>query len=309
MKIQSHSGKAEAGFTLIEMAIVLVVIGLIVGGVLVGQNLITAAEVRATITQVEKYNTAANTFRGKFNALPGDLNAQVATQFGFTARGTFPGQGDGNGIIEGYNNATNTPIAQTGGETALFWVDLTYANGMNLNLIEGGFTIATIWPVGTVPITGLSKFFPQAKMGRGNYVYVFSGGVGGGDGNNYFGIAAITSINSYMPISTPNVTAQEAYSIDSKVDDGLPQSGNVKAVYMNDSPPWGPINSVHWASGASGVDGANSGSPNYGATTSATPGSSTTCYDNGNATGATQQYSLGQNNGAGPNCALTFKFQ
>jgi len=65
-------------FTLIEMSIVLVIIGLIVGAVLVGQDLIRAAEVRATIAQIEKYNTVVNTFRGKYGGLPGDLNASLA---------------------------------------------------------------------------------------------------------------------------------------------------------------------------------------------------------------------------------------
>jgi hypothetical protein len=49
------------------MSVVLVIIGLLVGGVLVGQNLIAAAGLRATISQIEKYNTAANTFRGKYD--------------------------------------------------------------------------------------------------------------------------------------------------------------------------------------------------------------------------------------------------
>jgi prepilin-type N-terminal cleavage/methylation domain-containing protein len=65
----------QAGFTLIELSIVLVIIGLIVGGVLVGQDLIKAAEIRATISQYEKYNAAMNTFRTKYNGMPGDLSA------------------------------------------------------------------------------------------------------------------------------------------------------------------------------------------------------------------------------------------
>ncbi len=46
----------------------LVIIGLIIGGVLVGQDLIRAAEVRAQISQIEKYNTGVETFYGKYGA-------------------------------------------------------------------------------------------------------------------------------------------------------------------------------------------------------------------------------------------------
>src|ERR1035441_6872478 len=103
--------RKNLGFTLIELSIVLVIIGLIVGGVLVGQDLIRAAEVRATISQIEKYNTAVNTFRGKFNALPGDMNLTTATTFGIPAVGTRGGtaQGDGNGVIDG--GAGNDTVA------------------------------------------------------------------------------------------------------------------------------------------------------------------------------------------------------
>src|SRR6202167_3238935 len=98
------SPASQSGFTLIELSIVLVIIGLIVGGVLVGQDLIRAAEIRATISQIEKYNTAVNTFRGKFNAIPGDMNLVTATTFGFSSGGTrssTAGQGDGNGVLDG----------------------------------------------------------------------------------------------------------------------------------------------------------------------------------------------------------------
>jgi prepilin-type N-terminal cleavage/methylation domain-containing protein len=58
----------RAGFTLIELAIVLVIIGLIVGGILVGQDLINAAAVRAQVSQIEKYQTAVHTFQTKYNS-------------------------------------------------------------------------------------------------------------------------------------------------------------------------------------------------------------------------------------------------
>src|SRR3954466_4808654 len=90
------------GFTLIELSIVLVIIGLIIGSVLVGQDLIEAATIRATVSQLEKYKTAVGTFRTKYNALPGDIKSSEATGFGFYARGGGMGDGDGNGAIEGF---------------------------------------------------------------------------------------------------------------------------------------------------------------------------------------------------------------
>src|SRR5450432_676842 len=97
------SRAAESGFTLIELSIVLVIIGLIIGGVLVGQDLIKAAAIRATIQQIEGYNTSVHTFQTKYNAIPGDISAQAASNFGMTGglllSGT-EGLGDGNGILE-----------------------------------------------------------------------------------------------------------------------------------------------------------------------------------------------------------------
>jgi hypothetical protein len=109
------------------------------------------------------------------------------------------------------------------------------------------------------------------------------------------------------------LTVQQAYALDSKMDDGLPQSGNVTAIYLNSN-----INTATftWAAGG-GAEGAYQG--NYtvaNPTTAATPGSSTTCYDNSSAasgtpgvSGAAQHYSVEINNGANVNCALSFRMQ
>lgn len=73
----------NVGFTLVEMSIVLVIIGLLVGGILVARGLIKAAELRATLSQVNQITAAVNTFKLRYNALPGDLTIADVTAWGF----------------------------------------------------------------------------------------------------------------------------------------------------------------------------------------------------------------------------------
>lgn len=95
---------SRSGFTLIELSIVLVIIGLIVGGVLVGTALIEAAQMRQQLTQISTINTAVVTFRNKYNCLPGDC-ATVSQWFG----GTTNGNGDQQ--ISGYCDGLQNPVS------------------------------------------------------------------------------------------------------------------------------------------------------------------------------------------------------
>jgi len=204
------------------MSVVLVIIGLIVGGVLVGESLIAAAAVRATISQIEKYNQVANTFFGKYGYLPGDIPAGPAAQFGFAARGTLPGQGDGNGLIQGNNCAGSVSgLNQAGGETVMFWEDLSTAG-----LIEGGFDTYSGWSC-TASLTNL--YYPQAKLGS---YFIFAMGL---NGINYFHFGATYTGYGGGPGQLAggltDMTVSQAYSIDTKTDDGFPQTGRVTAQY------------------------------------------------------------------------------
>jgi prepilin-type N-terminal cleavage/methylation domain-containing protein len=293
----------QRGFTLLELSMVLVVIGLVVGGVLVGQDLIKAAQIRATVTQLERFNTAVNTFQLKYNGLPGDMADPAASSFGFQPRGQYAGEGDGNGVIQGvWSNASgmNSGFAQSAGETIMFWRDLSTAQ-----LIENGLANASETNIPNVNVTttstpNLNAYLPQAKIGQGNYIYAYSSAFNPGTatestGVNFFGLSAVTEIvNGGDMLSTPALTVQQAYIIDTKIDDGLPQSGRVTAQYEND---------VGWPVLWAGLSGGQGG------TDAATPGSSTTCFDNGDTANATMQYSTEISGGNNVNCALSFQMQ
>jgi len=212
---QRSKSARKSGFTLIELSIVLVIIGLIVGGVLTGQDLIKAAQVRATVSQYEGYNTAVNTFQTKYNGLPGDLIAATASQFGLTYGAGTAGLGDGDGMI-----ADNSGTA--GVEGGLFWVHLSAAN-----LIGNNFTLATGTATDYAGAASTAEVLPLAKI-TGNYFWVSSSG-----GLNYYGLSGVTS---FLETTGPAVTSQgqltpiQAYNIDLKIDDGAPNTGIVQAI-------------------------------------------------------------------------------
>lgn len=278
------------GFTLIEISIVLVIIGLLVGSIVVGRDLIGAAEVRAQISQIQQYQQAVNTFRGKYGYLPGDIPDPDASRFGFVARGSLQGEGDGNGLLEGI--ATNVSSYTIGvvppGEATMLWVDLSA-----VRLIAGNFTVATpaasfaVNPVTETSSPNVAKLLPRASI-AGNYINVYSD-----NSANYFGLSAVTSMNPQTTYAKPGITVVQASQIDAKIDDGMPGTGTVTPVYVNGFPCQasnGPCLSTLFSNTIEAA-------------------ASTSCFDNGNVYAVQKRYSMTQNNGAGVNCALSFKFQ
>lgn len=220
-----------AGFTLIELSIALVIIALLIGGVLVGKDLIRHAELRAQLSQIDRYRAAVNTFHTKYGGLPGDIASDKAAQFGMRARSGADGHGDDDDILEGCSATGNAQSANSiaGCETTLFWRDLSYAG-----LIEGRYTTATD-ALTQVSKVNLPTVFPPAAIGGGNYVTVDYGGTGGyaltnpvKRFGNYFEIAAIQSTNSSGVYTYKfTIAPRDAFAIDTKVDDGDPARGSV----------------------------------------------------------------------------------
>jgi len=211
--------KQQQGFTLVELSIVLVIIGLIVSGILVGQDMIKAAEIRSTVSQIEGFNTAVNTFRDKYRNIPGDIVSTDATRFGFQTRTGATGRGDGNRLLE-----ANAAGARTlGHETALFWRDLSQAN-----LVGDTFTIATdAFPAAAITAGEVNAWLPEAKIGQGHYFAISTQG-----GRNFYNIAQVTAATTagVYTLGTA-MTPQTAFNIDDKMDDGNPVTGIVVANY------------------------------------------------------------------------------
>jgi prepilin-type N-terminal cleavage/methylation domain-containing protein len=273
-----HQHNRHSGFTLIELSIVLVIIGLIVGGILAGQNLIAAAAIRAQVTQVEKYKTSVNAFFEKYGYLPGDIPPTPASQFGFLVGqncGGAIGARDGNGLIQGGGGT----YAVGFGESMLFWQDLSTAGMIDGNYPNGGagswgcLDVNQAWSLipGTLYV---GDHMPAAAIGNGHFLYVYSV-----NAQNWFGLSAVTATTANsLVVSKARLSVAQAYAIDNKIDDGMPTTGNVQAVYLTN-------NTLTQA-------------------TNAVSDSSSTCFNS-----ATNAYSMTQNNGAGPNCALSFLMQ
>lgn len=227
----------KSGFTLIEMSIVLVVIGLIVGGIIMGQDLIKAAQRRAILSEIEHYKTAVNTFRNKYNSIPGDMT-DATNYWGNVAGNDCPGSGtiaspatcngNGDGQICGGNQYW-TATCNT--EALWFWKHLA-----NANLINGNYSGASN---GYLEIPGQSV--PQSTA-LSNIAYAtlylcLSGA--GPTGGNYFdngfcgnvivaGAPNPTPGSNWLSLSAyAAISTLDAQWIDSKVDDGKPGTGSV----------------------------------------------------------------------------------
>lgn len=227
----------EAGFSLIELSIVLVIIGLLVGGVLLQQDMMRGAQVRAQISQFSQYSTAVYTFRERYKGLPGDTNS--ASRYFLMDEWADVRDGNGNGKIEvatsaltnglaDVNNATYadvdtlaTPLM--GGETLQFWHHLSAA-GMISGYYHG--------KAASGEVNEYNESLDPRSEHRGEEGYAFPSAKLGGNGIGvytserrlYFQLGVLSGYEFRVD---PSLTPQEAHNIDMKLDDGRPLSGSV----------------------------------------------------------------------------------
>ena len=200
--------KRQQGFTLVEIAIVLVIIGLLLGGILKGQEMITQAKIKNAIADFSGISAAYHGYVDRYKKIPGD-DPCAGTGAGLTAgncgtttaRWTGATGGDGNGQVSGKYNPGTGPD-----ETRLWWDHLRRAgfvsgvgNNQPFNALTG--------------IIGVQTGDAQATIG-----------------------AALGGFTGLIMCSA-NLPDKIAISVDTQMDDGVPNSGSVRAVQQTSPNP------------------------------------------------------------------------
>jgi prepilin-type N-terminal cleavage/methylation domain-containing protein len=202
----------QKGFTLIELSIVLIIIGLVVSGVLAGKSLIDAAKMRSQITQLEDYKKAYYTFKLKYDAVPGDM--VDASSYWSSAT-----DGDGDGKVTG---SSDHPFQVANLESLLFFQHLNLSGIIQKKLV-GSFALG--YPAlriddtkGMVAGGYIQPLFPGALqltntsmlLERTASLNIMAGNLSASD-------------SAYNNVAT--LTILQAHTIDKKIDDGIANSG------------------------------------------------------------------------------------
>ena len=198
----------QSGFTLVEIAIVLVIIGLLLGGILKGQEMISQAKIKNIINDFNGITAAMNSYQDRYRALPGDENnTATVARWGAAAFG-----GDGNGVFctgacpattaalaagQAYNTSAAVP-ASAGPEVNLFWWHLRLS----------GFVAG--------PTSGVAAGIQPNNAVNGMM------GVQTGDGT------AASLLFGSLIICTSNLPDKIAIAVDTQMDDGAPNTGQVR---------------------------------------------------------------------------------
>lgn len=220
----SRQKLTQAGFTLVELAIVLLIVGLLIAGILKGQELIENSRMTATISQSKSYEAAVNTFRDSYGALPGDLLGATTRVPGCTTAVACQA-GDGNAQIG--TVAPGVALTALTDERAQFWLHLALAN-----LITG---VVPDYSTGSGAAVGFGSTLPAGRVG-GGFIPGFASGAAAvgaapaGTTSGHFLVLQGAPGTAADAANAGSMTAARASQLDLKLDDGKPGTGDVVGI-------------------------------------------------------------------------------
>ena len=222
--------RKNKGFTLVELSIVLIIIGILVAGIISGREIIRQAEYRSVISDYERFVTAFNTFVGLYSRVPGDINATEAAEIFAVDTVNKGGNDDG--------RVTLTVAADGYDEVDAVWEHLSKSNvlpGEFLGETPGGDDIPTIVN-GLAPVNrvqgGLYLLFnnisgsPDSEFEKG-----YPNGLRTGSGFIFL-IGSLVG-NTFGSAENAVIDIVGASYIDTKLDDNNPSKGRVRAAGSN----------------------------------------------------------------------------
>jgi prepilin-type N-terminal cleavage/methylation domain-containing protein len=233
--LRRHGDLSVTAFSLVELSIVLVIIGLLAGGIMTGQNLVRASKVRSVAVEAGRFETAINAFREQYSAWPGDF--QSAGEYwgypggsasncpGTAGTGTETCDGDGDGVLRGGGAGTNSYH-----EFFMSWQHMA-----NAGLIEGSYTGRSSSPEAWEHIPGVNA--PESKLEQavwGLDTMYDNAGVAARFNIRYGTALNFGSVAAGMRPRGDVMTPKEARQVDLKLDDGLPSQGSVIVYGVSD---------------------------------------------------------------------------
>ena len=222
----SKKSSRKSAFTLIELSIVLIIIGLLVAGVTGGASLIRSAQLRGVMSEARGYNVAVNAFRVQYDNLPGDYGTEIAAPVGL-AGAVNSGLGNQDGRIQ-YMMGEAELGRGSAREGIIAWLHL-----INSGNIDDRVAINV--PVGVVnntriPVQVVGQNIPDSKIEGLGWVFANTAGgnvlVATGNIPEMFSNA---SVKNQQFVATGALTPTDALSIDTKLDDGAANTGKVRA--------------------------------------------------------------------------------
>lgn len=247
MQLTYRPASSTRAFTLVEMSIVLVIIGLIVGSVMAGRNLVQSSQLTKAANQMVQLNSAVGAFKSQYGGLPGDIT-NATTYWGNYANPNctnslpsdsyYPGtcNGDGNGIIEKNPVGPNFHTEMTRAVQQLALAGLISGTYNGTSTTSGYFTVL-----------GINEP-PAALQGLG-----FT--VAQDEFTTTINVITLGRPNMTM-MSNAALTPEQAMNFDTKIDDGLPNSGKVQGMtgFYPDDGNWSCISGSAYNTANGGFD-------------------------------------------------------